>query len=156
MFIVVREWGEYSDHGSRCAFACETEAEALLGVELMKKIDAYNKERSKKYQQDIEEFKKTLDYKPYPPVLRKNVVDPFNLIPQKEWISKNMKAHGEIVSEFHKHNDALEVQVENFKRLYPREIPEEFKGFEGDIVLNEYSCYDDYHYSVEEIKVLKF
>lgn len=155
MFIIVRESGEYSDHESRTLFACETEVEAEKAVSILNQIDEYNKITSEKYRNDIAEFKKTLNYKPLPQRPHKSTLDPKSLISQKDWENKYLAPFKAFFAEAADFNNQLDSIVDDFKKNYPREIPEEFMQFKQYVVLNEWSpYYSNRSYSVEKIDVI--
>jgi hypothetical protein len=156
MFIVTRSWGEYSDRGECCICACETEADAKKVVNLMKLIDAYNKEQSLKFKEAIADFKKSLNIREYPDRPHKTTIDPCNLITQNAWMNQYLKPWNDLTSEVHKHNGEMDIHIANFKCCYPREVPEEFKLFAQHVVLHEYGDYERNYYSIEEIEVVKF
>ena len=52
-------------------------------------------------------------------------------------------------------NNQLDSIVDDFKKNYPREIPEEFMQFKQYVVLNEWSpYYSNRSYHVEKINVI--
>lgn len=153
MFIVIREWGEYSEHGSRCVCTCNTLEDANKAIELMVKVDKFSVEESKKLKVAAEEYEATLGMKNYPERPHKSTIDPNNLISQKEWL-KRIDTYNKRHHEVDTHNRALRDKTMLFVKNWKYDLPQELETFRRYVSVSNWysSCFEkQFTYDVEDV-----
>lgn len=155
MFLIIKEWGEYSGQGYHVCFAAKTNDEAEQAVETLKKIDEYNNIESKKMYSLVEEYKKTLGYRIEPDRPHKSSTDPKGNISQKDWLHNYILPYQKLRAEISAKNHSLYNKVLEFIKNNQPAFPEEFLKFQKHIGIScyTYSVYSN-TYLIQQVEVL--
>lgn len=157
MFVVIREWGEYSEHGARCICICNSNEDAKKAIDLLKKVDQFSISESKKLKSAIKEYENSLGIKTYPLPLKKSIIDPKNIISQNDWLKYYIEPHKKLYTEVYDYNFRLQNKINQFAKDWKYTIPDELMQFKDEIDVSIYSDYrSEYTYSIEEIPVISF
>lgn len=156
VFVVIKEWGEYSDHGEAVICGCTSKELANDVVLLMKEIALFSEVESFKLKEAYETHRLTLGYKPYPQRPYKTTIDPKNLISQKDWMKDYIDPYNKLQTEASKFNVELDGKLREFERDYLKMlvIPAHFHPFEEQVAVSAYHYHNEYTFSVQEIPVL--
>lgn len=153
MFVVIRNWGEYSDRGERVIGVCSTEEKANKLADLLKRLDQFSIQQSELLQAKLEVWKKD-NLEPISPTRpHKSTIDPKGLITNSEWLK--------IIEKWKKSSEGRQVEFKiwNAKRsefekefIQSIEIPEDLKMVASHLSVNTYhfSGREPYWYSIEE------
>jgi len=158
MYIVVREWGEYSDKGSHCVAASETLEGAEQIIILFKKIEEFNTKLSAQFRVDFAEFEKTISPEK-PPIFKpkKSEIDPKNKISQGDWERNYLNPWRKAQTEIDDYNTQLHLAKQTYYKNYIKNatIPVEFVPFKNYIAIDKYGwSLPEYTYSIEEVPLV--
>ncbi len=158
VFVVVREWGEYSDHGESTICVCHSETAALRAIEIMKELDQIQHDECGKFKAASEEYRKSLGEKPYPVKPKKSFVDPDNLISQRDWYLNHVLPYDMDYKEVSEHNHKINLKAIELERKYVSEypLPEKYKLFAKFFHPAPYTYLNNkYSYTVNEVMVFE-
>lgn len=153
MFIIVRGWEDDSTIKMRCMCACPSYDHATKVLEIIKKIDKFSFEESKKLKTAIREFEDSLGWKPLPPMPKKTEIDPHNLMSEKDWVQDYIQPFKIMCEKIGFNNRQINLKSTEFSNNWKYTIPEEFIPFKEYIEISKWVSVKEekYTFSIENI-----
>lgn len=156
VFVIVKEWGEYSDKGSRCICVCDSQDDAMKVVSILDELEEFCKQESIILKSTFDEFRETLTDLNYPNPPDKFKLDPKHKLNKQQFAEKYLNSYNQECNMIRENNSENQKKLAKFIEESMPEIPNKFHDFKDEIAISPYYASRDKNwYNIEEVILVK-